>query len=673
MTKEIFDNENSSLEGYGTYNIYNGERGRQKQHSKNNSRLENEKGKNTIKNLKTENPNLSFEVWSNTLKDKRQILEDKVNEYFPETTLELDFILSIKTILNIEDITLPFMGIVFAVPSSMKTKIIELLRKWIYSYLIDKFTAKSFVSHSATVAKEQLSEIDLLPRIKDKIVLTPELSPLFTAKEEDIKEQFGIITRILDGNGLETESGVHGKRGYYGDYMFVRIGAAVDIPHNIYKYLATIGFKIYFLRLPRSEISEDDLVEQTTTEIRFTDRIKEIEKFLIDYLNWFEICPISIGLQNLTKIEWDKSKDNKNAIRIIARLAILLAHLRGNIYVYKTSDHEDLIPIESTHNTGANYSEGFIHTIPTIENPSRANQQLYNLGRGHALSHGRNYITMDDIPLIIKVVLSTGSIERVLILDLLIANKGILTTSQITTAMRISNNPAKRTMTEFKGLELVTMERTNNDNSNSEYKITLNPKFKWFLSEEFKKLRDNFKPTNNKEHLKSQKKSNTFSDSYEENSNNKNRSNNENDSQICCDENTPCVFQKDDIKTNSNKSCNIFSISSISNNNYNNDTVKNREGKDSHRGKISQSKITNDINQQEQVFAGKCLKFNTPLISASDMDTAYDYQPEIINNIDRFEGTDRWFCKNCTLKGDKWFMMKNPCNNNNNKNNFNQK
>ena len=73
-------------------------------------------------------------------------------------------------------------------------------------------------------------------------------------------------------------------------------------------------------------------------------------------------------------------------------------------------------------------------------------------------------------------------------MDLLIAHQGELTTSQITTSMRISNNTAKRTMTEFKGLELVDMDRVG-DNSNSEYKITLNPKFKWFLTDEFKKLR----------------------------------------------------------------------------------------------------------------------------------------------------------------------------------------
>ena len=122
------------------------------------------------------------------------------------------------------------------------------------------------------------------------------------------------------------------------------------------------------------------------------------------------------------------------------------------------------------------------------------------------LSYGRNYITKEDIFLVIKVVLSTGSIERVLILDLLIANNGTLTTSQITQSMRIANNTAKRTMVEFKGLELVTMDRVGN-NSNSEYRITLNPKFKWFLTKEFADLRDGFNPVDYKEYLNLKTKS----------------------------------------------------------------------------------------------------------------------------------------------------------------------
>jgi len=465
-----------------------------------------------IQKLLEENPNITLEQWSTVLIEKRLRLTQKIVQYFPEMILPLDFALSINNILHVADITLPFMGIVLAAPSSMKTQVFEMFRKVGYTYFTDKFTAKSFVSHSANVAKDKLQEIDMLPRIKDKFLLTPELSPLFTGKDDDIKEQFGIITRILDGKGLETESGVHGQRGYYGQYMFVWLGAAVDIPKSVYKFLSNIGFKIYFLRLPRTFVSTDDLVNQLTSEKKFREKIQDIESLLVEYLLWSEICPISIGQNNIAKIEWNHEKDDRQTIKIIAELAQLLAHLRGYVTVFKSSHHDEFVPHEKQNNNDESsalserpYVREFIHSIPIIEHPSRATQQLYNLARGHALSFGRNYVTLEDIFIVIKVVLSTGSIERVLILDLLIANKGTLTTSQITQAMRISNDTAKKTMTEFKGLELVTMERTGN-NSNSEYKISLDIKFNWFLTEQFSQLRSEFKLTTLEDHNSKQGK-----------------------------------------------------------------------------------------------------------------------------------------------------------------------
>ena len=63
----------------------------------------------------------------------------------------------------------------------------------------------------------------------------------------------------------------------------------------------------------------------------------------------------------------------------------------------------------------------------------------------------------------------------------------------------------------------------------------------------------------------------------------------------------------------------------------------------------------------------KYREFDNSLISKFNLETGgYDYNPLIINNIDRFRGTDRWFCKNCPSRGDKWFMMKHPCYKNNN-------
>jgi predicted transcriptional regulator len=385
------------------------------------------------------------------------------------------------------------------------------------------------------------------------------------------------------------------------------------------------------LRLPRTEISEDELVNQIISEKTFSEKIREIEKSLLEYLIWFEICPISIGLQNIAKVEWDRNNDDKNAVRIIARLAMLLARLRGNVFVTKSSNTEDFIPSslnnnnkKEYNNTTTNYhATEFIHGLPTIENPSRANQQLYNLARGHALSFGKNYITMIDIPLIIKVVLSTGSIERVLILDLLIANNGTLTTSQITTSMNISNSTAKRTMTEFKGLELVSMEKTDPHKSNSEYKITLNSKFDWFLKEEFKTLRDNFEPTDNQEFLKP-------------------KSNNDNDDSAAIKK--PPVLgdlkQEESSKSNNREIINII---------------------DAHRGENARS--TFEEKQSKYLF-------NNSLISAEDLKdpNGFQYEPEVINNIDRYANSDHWYCKkkDCKIRGDKWLLMRHNCNYKNN-------
>jgi hypothetical protein len=49
--------------------------------------------------------------------------------------------------------------------------------------------------------REQLQEIDKLPRIKDKTFLTPELAPTFVAKDDDLIQILGIMTRILDDHG----------------------------------------------------------------------------------------------------------------------------------------------------------------------------------------------------------------------------------------------------------------------------------------------------------------------------------------------------------------------------------------------------------------------------------------------------------------------------------------
>ena len=437
----------------------------------------------------------SYDEWKIGLGKRYYDLKETIEENMPNLWEAMEFQLSVKSILNIKECNLPFAGIILGPPSSSKTVGIEMFRGTAHTFYTDSFSAKSFVSHNTSVPRDKLQEIDLLPKIKGKVFLSPELSPTFSKKDDELIEILGIFIRVLDGKGYESDTGAHGHRGYVGEFMFVWIGAAVEIPRKVHKYLSTLGPKLYFFRLPKTEKTEEEYLNQFEGE-EFGVKFDRIQKKVKEYLEWFEQCPIpkspdvdEISSDEvktaLVKIEWDKQKDEKKALRNVVKLAQILAHLRGTLQTWETRD---------TQGTEYDYS------LPIIEEPDRAITQLRNLARGHALSQGRNYITVTDIPILIKVVLSTASIERVKVFDLLIKSEGgRLSTSQITQALDVSNSTAKRTMVEFIGIGIVTMTQ-NGEYENSEKTITLKPKFKWFLTEEFRKLRAGFTPDVVQEH-----------------------------------------------------------------------------------------------------------------------------------------------------------------------------
>jgi hypothetical protein len=418
-----------------------------------------------INQMREQNANLTFEQWQSKLLEKYQNLKDVVQKTMPEIWPGLEFELSILRILSIEGCTLPFIGIILGRPSSYKTVIISLLKNWPNVFYTDNFTARSFVSHSTAVnSKEELEEIDMLPKIKNKLFLTPELSPIFTTKEEDLIQLLGIITRIADGHGYVSDSGAHGHRGYDEDIMFTWTGAAVDIPYKVYKILGNLGAKLYFFRMKFDEQTPDQLTDYAAEDEEFNAQVIEIRNGLHDYLKWFEICPLMTP-----KIKWDKSSDSRDALKYIAGMADLLSYLRCVAQVWETYDTQ-----------GSDYA----YNISQREVPRRAVTCLKNLARGHSLLTGRNYITLDDIPMIIKTALDTAPIERVSLFNLLIANNGILTTNQILSSLNVARKTALRTMAELKAIGLVDMEDFHEAGQNNlSTRIVLNPRFEWFLSD----------------------------------------------------------------------------------------------------------------------------------------------------------------------------------------------
>ena len=425
-----------------------------------------------------------FEPWSTTkLLERYEYLRQVVLKNIPELWNGLEFAISVKTILNIKGNTLPFPAILLGPSGEAKTVIIRMFKPYKHTFYTDNFSPKSFVSHNSSVTKEKLRDIDLLPKLKDKFFLISELAPIFAAKDDDLLQMLGILTRVADGHGYESDSGTQGHRGYDERINFVWLGAAVDIPLKVYRILSTLGPKLYFFRIFSNDKDEDYYYNMKNED--FEEKEQEIRTALLEYLIYFDMNPDATfdydGLMEdnndaLPKIELEPEKDEELAYRIIIRLAKLLAHLRATVPTWETRDTQ-----------GSEYGYG----LAKVENPKRAIKQLSNLARGHALSKGVKYITIDDVPLVINTALSTASTERVRIFEILVENRGRLTTSQICEFLNTSKPTALRTMTELKATGLVEMENKRTDDGyNITYMIRLKEEFDWFLSDEFKKLKE---------------------------------------------------------------------------------------------------------------------------------------------------------------------------------------
>jgi hypothetical protein len=490
-----------------------------------------------INELKAAHAGISSDEWRTGLINRFEKLQQTVQNNIPDLWAGLEFELSCARVLNIHGCTLPIIAIILGRAAGGKTQVISLLRQWPYAYYTDTHSAKSWISHTTSVTNEEdLEKIDMLPRVKNRIFCTPEWAPIFTLREDDLKAALGIITRIADGQGLASNSGVYGRRAYEGVHMFAWIGAAVDVPHIVYKVLGTLGQKLYFFRLPFKEITTKNVNEELGSD--FNTKFDSIQAALFDYLKWFEIGP-DLMLDNrdgegnedslfdyekdlrfnssvpgnqfkfhddndivwkevmkekkldlesrknrdarLLKMKWDRDKDDPKAKQCISELAVLLSHLRCDVQTWREGS-----------------DVGYAPSLP--EHPQRAGEILFNLAKGHALLYGRNFVTMEDIPIVVKTVLSTAQIDRVKIFSLLLASKGrSLSTSRITLSLNISPQTARRKMTEFKAIGLVNEE---DSGSNHELSIRLKPEFSWFLSEEFNQIRDGFEPADYHKYLK---------------------------------------------------------------------------------------------------------------------------------------------------------------------------
>lgn len=395
----------------------------------------------------------------------RSIIKDN----FPDLLFPAEAGLSVIAQLLIEDIKNPFALVYVDVPSSGKTitlNFFSTIKDLIYT--TDNFTPASFVSHSANKKKEDLMKNDMLPQIKYRTLIIRDLAPIFAKRDEDVQAMLGILIRVLDGEGLESNSGLYGKRGYIGEYLFMLLSASTPIRPRIWKVMGNLGSRLFFINIDGTEKDETTLANQ----LKVSCRDKEIlcreatEEFVKTLWNKYP-----------KGIYWNKENDDQSLMEIIARLAKILARLRSSINVWEE----------------VSGNKKYNHTQPITEMPDRLNQLLYNLARGHALICGRENINRDDLKIALRIALDSAPPNRSKIFKHLIRNDGQLTTNKVIEFLKSSRPTALKLMQELSILEIVDTDGNLDDESENyggrpEQRIVLKEKYNWFISEECKNL-----------------------------------------------------------------------------------------------------------------------------------------------------------------------------------------
>lgn len=409
------------------------------------------------------------------LREAKQVIETQFPGYWRPTEACLSTVAQLK----IQGISNCFMLVFIGSPGCRKTTMLSWFNKLHYlkndgkivvpiSYQSDEFSPKAFVSQYASIQKDKLKDIDLLPKLVGKVFLTPDLTTLFNLPSESLTESFGKLTRILDGHGYLTDSGVHGQRGYEGvegSHVFHWLACVPYVPHPVWRILGNMGPRIYYWQIPeKKKFSVEQLVACHDEDFPSKSKLcREAVHKVINHL--WEKYP--------EKIEWEHEKDETEAREVIARMAMLLPKLRGTIeYQYENPEDENKD----------------VYTSAQVEEPWRCNQILYNVTRGRAMLHGRTYVTKADLPMTIKIALNSAPTDRVNLISYLLERNGTINTKQLSECQGVSSNIALRTMKSLRIIGLVEMTSVPSGLGGGQpmKQITLKDEHKWFLSQEFR-------------------------------------------------------------------------------------------------------------------------------------------------------------------------------------------
>ena len=373
---------------------------------------------------------------------------------------------------------------------------------------IDKFTPASFLTQSANVKKKDLNKVDLLPKIVYRVMQIPEMAPTFNEAKEILMQNYALMARLLDGDGLVTAGGIHGERRVTGDYLFGLLGATTPLSQTAWNTFSKVGSRFLFLEADQRLTIQQRLsrsMDVMTGELHYRTKRKLARKAVADFVTFLlsQLEPTDYDLPELVpeqfgskedfikhcgycprSVAWDSSRDDPKALEMIAHLAEFVTGCRQDVRVW--SERADDGTTE-TNSTGA-----------VAEGVERYTALTYNLARCHALISGRDGVAIDDIPLLIVVGLSILPDDRRKSVTLLIEGgtgsdpPGQFSTQELSETLSCSDKTAKAVMRK---IAITGMGRVMEGVAPTPSVFKLRSNYDWFLSEEFRSLYDQWPRT----------------------------------------------------------------------------------------------------------------------------------------------------------------------------------
>lgn len=390
---------------------------------------------------------------------------------------------SVIATLMLEDTVNPVGLVLIDNPSSGKTTVLSIFYNLPVVYRSDNFTPSSFVSHAANIKKKQLAEVDLLPRIRHKALIVPELAPLFGQKPDELLKSMAVLTRVFDGEGYTSDSGTHGTRGYTGDYIFALIGATTPLSKLAWNTMGQLGSRLLFYT-PEQIFDASQRLEKSFADVfptggkSFKQKVADCRELAQDL---FVQLQTQIGNGKFPRsVSWQSLNDPHDLKWQISIISEFVARARSKVAVWESKS--------------PNADNGKDFAQPILEGPQRLTTILYSLARGHALIHGRTQITEEDMLVVIEVALSSMPGDRRQVIDLMLHKPegtkegpaGQVFSSDIQSSLKISRPTAIKIIDE---LALLGIGSKSKSVGNQPCCLTLDKAFDWLLTEQFARYR----------------------------------------------------------------------------------------------------------------------------------------------------------------------------------------